>query len=179
MWGLDRLSAHATPSGTPPPHRDSYSPAPRRPYPGGGPGALPPRPGLPTRTSSLSLLNSPASSSTASLPSTARIPNGSARRRQGTGGPPPLDVPDPLQVLQSILGGPPRKPAIAKGFDAVEAAKRPDEVVEDIDFGGLSLHEFAAAETADTRHSSPVHTYSAQSVEECTSSANSHCLLCS
>lgn len=169
MWGLDRLAAQATPSGTPPPRRD-YSPAPRRPYPGGGPGPLPPRPGLPTRTSSLSLLNSPASSS-ASLPSTARIPNGAGRRRQGTGGPPPPDIPDPLQVLESILGGPPRKPVAAKGDSQTAAVDRPDEIVEEIDFGGLSLHEFATADAAGSRHSSSVHTYSAQSVEECMCSA--------
>jgi hypothetical protein len=165
MWGLDRLAAQATPVGAPPPRRD-YSPAPRRPYPGGGPGPLPPRPGLPTRTSSLSLLNSPASSST-SLPSTARVANGAGRKRQGNGGAPPPDVPDPLQVLESILGGPPRKPVTAKWNAETAPTERPDEVVEQIDFGGLSLHEFAVADVADSRHSSSVHTYSAQSVEEC------------
>ncbi|KAF2010425.1 Sac2 family protein [Aaosphaeria arxii CBS 175.79] len=163
MWGLDRLSAASTPSGTPPPRRDSYSPAPRRAYTGSGPGPLPARPGLPTRTSSLSLANSPASSST-SLPSTVRPPNGSTRRRQGTVGAPP-NVPDPIQVLESIMGGPPRKP-VTRVDTPVEPAKKPDVVVVEIDFGGLSLKEFAAAETAEIRHSSPVHTYSAQSVEE-------------
>lgn len=170
MWGLDRLAAQANPSGTPP-RRDSYSPAPRRPYSGAAPGPLPPRPGLPTRTSSLSLLNTPASSTT-SLPSTARIPNGSGpeRRRQGTGGAPPPNIPHPLQVLAHILGGPPRKPVAPSGDAATAIPKRPDEVVGEIDFGGLSLQEFVTADT-DIRHSSPVHTYSAQSVEECTCSA--------
>lgn len=166
MWGLDRLSAHSTPSGTPPPRRDSHSPAPRRPYLGAGPGPFPPRPGLPTRTSSLSIAGTPASS-TASLPSTARIPNGSGRARPGAGGPPPPNVPDPLQVLESIVGGPPRNPVAAKGDVSVAVPKKPEEVVEKIDFGGLSLQEFAAAHAEDIRHTSPVHTYSAQSVEEC------------
>ncbi|KAF2279277.1 Vps52-domain-containing protein [Westerdykella ornata] len=164
MWGLDRLSAHTTPSGTPP-RRDSYSPAPRRPYAGAGTGSLPSRPGLPTRTSSLSLLGTPASSTT-SLPSTAHIANGSERRRPGKGTVPP-DVPDPLQVLESILGGPPRKSAVAKEKEVAASVGRPDELVEEVDFGGLSLREYAAPGTADARHShSPVHTHSAQSLEE-------------
>jgi hypothetical protein len=162
MWALDRLSAHSTPSGTPPPpRRDSYSPAPRRGYP------PPARPGLPTRTSSLSL-NTPATSS-ANLPSAARIPNGPGRRRPGTGGPVPPNVPDPLQVLEAILGGPPRKPAAGKG-DSAGDVSRPEELVEEIDFGGLSLQDFAAAEVDPIQPASPVHTYSTQSVEECTSS---------
>ncbi|KAF2122334.1 Sac2 family protein [Lophiotrema nucula] len=160
MWGLDRLSANSTPSGTPPPRRDSYSPAPRRPYPGAGPGPLPLRPGLTPRSSSLNIL-SPNSSST-SLPSTQRIPNGSRYRRQG---PTPVNVPEPVDVLESILGGPPRKSAVGKGDD-VSQPKKPEEVVEDVDFGGLSLQAFAAADEPQIRHSAPVHTYSAQSVEE-------------
>ena len=170
MWGLDRLSAHPSPVGTPISRRESSSPAPRRPYPLSGPGPLPPRPGLPTRTSSLSLLGTPASSTT-SPPSTARIPNGSSRRRPGQGtGAAPTSVADPLQVLESILGGPPKKPVNTKGNASAEAVRKPNEIVDDIDFGGLSLEDFAAAEDApQTRRTSHVHTYSAQSVEECMS----------
>ncbi|KAF2870709.1 Sac2 family-domain-containing protein [Massariosphaeria phaeospora] len=157
MWGLDRFSAHTTPSSTPPPRRESYSPAPaRRPYPAPGPGPLPPRPGLNPRSSSLSLV-SPAS--------TARIPNGADRRRQPGGAPP--NVPDPLQVLEAIMGGLPRKPAAGKGGNTTGTLpERPEEVVEDIDFGGLSLHDFAAADVPDMQQLSSVHTYSAQSVDE-------------
>ncbi|KAF2193292.1 Sac2 family protein [Zopfia rhizophila CBS 207.26] len=163
MW-LDRFSAQSTPSGTPPPRGQSYSPAPRRPYQASGPGPLPPRPGLNPRSSSLSLI-SPASSST-SLPSTARLPNGSGLRRHGMGGAPP-NIPDPLQVLETILGGPPRKPSARKSEGISEdAPERPEEVVEDVDFGGLSLQEFAPAAIPEIRQTSPVHTYSAQSVEE-------------
>jgi len=164
MWGLDRLSAHSTPSGTPPPRRDSYSPAPRRPYPA-GPMPLPPRPGINPRSSSLSLI-SPGSSST-NLPAGARIPNGAGRRRPPGGAPP--NVPDPVQVLEQIMGGPPRKPVVSRieAFGAIPS--KPDEVEVDIDFGDLSLQAFAAQPAADTQQSSTVHTYSAQSVEECTS----------
>ncbi|KAJ4289007.1 Vacuolar protein sorting-associated protein 52 [Kalmusia sp. IMI 367209] len=160
MWGLDRLSGHSTPSGTPPPRRDSYSPAPRRPYPS-GPGPLPLRPGLNPRSSSLSLI-SPLSSTT-SLPATANIPNGSGRRRPPGGV--PLNVPDPLQVLESIMGGPPRKPVTIKVNGIGVIPDKPGEMETNIDFGELSLQDFAAADIPEPV-ASPVHTYSAQSVEE-------------
>ena len=166
MWGLDRISSYSTPTGTPPPRRDSYSPAPRRGYPPPGPGPLPLRPGLNPRSSSLSLAS--AANSTTSLPGTARIPNGGPRRR-GTGGG-PHHGPDPVQVLASIMGGLPRKPLAG---DATTRAipQKPEEVVVDIDFGGLSLQDFAAQAPVAQRQSTLVHTYSAQSVEECTSSS--------
>lgn len=161
MWGLDRLSQYSTPTGTPPPRRDSYSPAPRRGYP--GPGPLPMRPGLQPRTSSLSLVSPGASSM--SLPSTARGPNGAPLRRRPTGGIPP-NVPDPVQVLASIMGGTPRRPTNTNGNG--EAAYKPYELEADIDFGELSLHDFAEAAVSEQQRDTSVHTYSAQSVEECT-----------
>ncbi|KAF2198111.1 Sac2 family protein [Delitschia confertaspora ATCC 74209] len=161
MW-LDRF-AHSTPSGTPPPRGSSYSPAPRRPYPPSGPGPLSHRPSLPHRSSSLqSLATTPASSST-SLPSTARLTNGAGRRRD-TGGV-PQNIPDPLRVLESIIGGPSRK-ARADTTEASQATARPQELVEDIDFGRLSLQEYAEASNKEEQHSLPVHIYSAQPVEE-------------
>lgn len=167
MWGLDRLSAYSTPSGTPPPRRDSYSPAPRRGYPAQGPGPLPPRPGLLPRASSLSLI-SPGSSTT-SLPGSARGPNGAPRRRP-TGGA-AHQGPDPVQVLASIMGGLPRQPLPGNGEKDQAIPKKPEVVVvEEIDFGGLSLQDFAAAEPKENDRSTPVYTYSAQSVEECTCS---------
>ena len=155
MW-LDRFSAHSTPAGTPPPQGRAYSPAPRRP-------TRPSAPGLPPRSSSLTLLT-PASSSS-SLPSTARLPNGSARRPPNHGAPP--DVPDPVQVLESILGAPLRTRATASAGVSEERSK-PEEVVQDIDFGGLSLQQFVEAKAPTSQPSSPVHTRSAQTAEECT-----------
>lgn len=170
MWGLDRITPNSTLSGiaAPPPRRDSYSPAPRRPYPA-GPGPLPPRPGLIPRSSSLNIL-SPNASNT-SLPLGSRAPNGAGRRRPNGGA--PLDLANPIQVLSNIMGGPPRKPVNLKQEDADSAiVQKPEEVEEDIDFGGMSLKDFAAAAeveaTTGTRLPSSVHTYSAQSVEECT-----------
>ncbi|CAA9960353.1 Vps52 / Sac2 family protein [Pyrenophora teres f. maculata] len=156
MWGLDRLSSYSTPTGTPPPRHDSYSPAPRRGYPAP---AQPVRPGLTPRSSSLTPLVSPNASST-SLASSARMPNGGPRRRP-TAGPPP-NIPDPVHVLESIMGGPPRSLAATNGNASGNIMGRPEEVDEDIDFGGLSLHVFAAETPAPTS----VHTYSPQSVEE-------------
>jgi len=159
MWGLDRLSSYSTPTGTPPPRRDSYSPAPRRGYPAP---AQPVRPGLAPRSSSLTPLVSPSASST-SLASSARMPNGGPRRRPTAGAPP--NVPDPVHVLESIMGAPPRSLAATNGNASGNILGRPEEVDEDVDFGGLSLQAFAAETPAPI---SSVHTYSPQSVEECT-----------
>ncbi|KAI0575252.1 Vps52 / Sac2 family protein [Pyrenophora tritici-repentis] len=156
MWGLDRLSSYSTPTGTPPPRRDSYSPAPRRGYPAP---AQPVRPGLTPRSSSLTPLVSPNASST-SLASSARMPNGGPRRRPTVG--PPPNIPDPVHVLESIMGGPPRSLAATNGNASGNIMGRPEEVDEDISFGGLSLQAFAA----ETPAPNSVHTYSAQSVEE-------------
>jgi len=162
MWGLDRLSSYSTPSATPPPRRDSYSPAPRRGPNARGPSPLPPRPGLVPRTTSLGLISPNAS--TTSLPGNARIPNGGPRRRP-TGG--LHHGPDPVQVLASIMGGPPRQPiTIIRGKEQ-DIPKKPEVVVDEIDFGGLSLHDFAAEAPHEHQHPTSVHTYSAQSVEEC------------
>jgi hypothetical protein len=76
-------------------------------------------------------------------------------------------VADPLQVLETILGGPPRNPIKRQG-EVGTIPTKPDGVIEEIDFGGLSLQEFATAEVPQRRREEPVHTYSAQSVEECT-----------
>ena len=164
MW-LDRFSNQNTPSGTPPPRGSSYSPAPRRSYAAAGPGPLPPRPSLNPRSSSLSLIS--AASSSSSLPSTARLPNGAGRRRQGPGGVPP-NVPDPLQVLETILGGPPRRPVGGEAASSAgQAAEKPEHVVDDIDFGGLSLQGFAERSSHEQEPRTPAHTYNAHSVEEC------------
>jgi hypothetical protein len=159
MWGLDRLSSYSTPTGTPP-RQDSYSPAPRRGYPAP---AQPLRPGLAPRSSSLTPLISP-NASTTSLSSSTRLPNGGPRRRP-TGG---ANIPDPVHVLESIMGGPPRRSVTANGDTDGHTQAKPKEVEEVIDFGGLSLQDFVAESTRQRQPSTSVHTYSAQSIEECT-----------
>ncbi|XP_014554375.1 hypothetical protein COCVIDRAFT_105076 [Bipolaris victoriae FI3] len=160
MWGLDRLSQYSTPTGTPPPRRDSRSPAPRRGYPVS---AQPVRPGLTPRSSSLTQLVSP-NASTASLPLSERLPSGGLRRRQ-TGGAPP-NVPDPIHVLEAIMGGPPRNGPTTNGHGGGDVLGKPEQLDEHVNFQGLSLQDFVADKPAERQPPTSVHTYSAQSVEE-------------
>ncbi|QIX00880.1 hypothetical protein AMS68_006397 [Peltaster fructicola] len=128
MW-LERLagpSAQSTPGGGTP--NRAYSPLPRRLASQGGP-ASPHRPGLTPRTSSLGALLS--NGSTDSLPANARIPNGSQLGTELNGSP-GLDGQDPLAILIGILG--------VSAEDRTQGS-RPD-LVEDIDFHGLSLEAF-------------------------------------
>ncbi|KAI4621907.1 hypothetical protein J4E80_004281 [Alternaria sp. BMP 0032] len=64
------------------------------------------------------------------------------------------------------MGGPPRSSPATNGEDSTRISEKPGMVEEDIDFGDLSLHDFAAAKTAERQQPTSVHTYSAQSVEE-------------
>ena len=137
MW-LERFSAQSsqsTPSTTP---NRSYSPAPRRSVQL-GPSTLPRRPGLSPRTSSLSVGS--LGGSTESLPSAARLPNGSNLKNELASSPTP-DIPDPVDVLESILG-----PLRKEGPDHENASNgvggTPPTLTEDIDFGGLNLEEYA------------------------------------
>ncbi|KAF2401651.1 Sac2 family protein [Trichodelitschia bisporula] len=144
----DRVATQS-PAGTPP-RSQTYSPAPRRgPYPSQP--QFPPRPNATPRVSSLSLVSTPAASTT-NLP-TLGVPHVvPARTRM-----PPSDAADPLQVLQAIMGGPVREGKRSRD------AQLPD-LLADIDFGGLGLEDFAKQEA-----SSPplnVHSYTAQSIEE-------------
>jgi vacuolar protein sorting-associated protein 52 len=157
MW-LDRISGHttpaATPSGSPPQStKRSYSPAPPRssnlaPHPSM------PRPGISSRSSSLSLLSN---DSTPSLLSSSRRPNGSALKHSATA----VDVPDPLEVLERLVG------SEDKGGHAAVAPTAEDGYGEsefDLDLDGLSLREIAQR--------GPIHVeegteYAAQLVGEC------------
>ncbi|EAW08322.1 putative GARP complex subunit (Sac2) [Aspergillus clavatus NRRL 1] len=142
MW-LDRISGHSIPSGAPFDSR-SNSPAPRR-----SPSYLSPapsshRPGPNRQGSSLSLLLTP-SDSTTSLSATAREGNGSVLKQGAAARSRPSDVADPLEVLQSIIGkqkGGTLETAAATSVSPQSG--KPPTLVESIDFGGLSLEEFAS-----------------------------------
>ncbi|KAL1985583.1 hypothetical protein VTN96DRAFT_7563 [Rasamsonia emersonii] len=138
MW-LDRLSGHS-PSGTPPPFSNrnrSYSPAARRssrlsPAPQNA------RPALNPRSSSSSSLLATPNESTTSLSDAAGASNGVVSK-PGASRPRPAGVPDPLEVLNRIIGKKtPDQPVETP-------AEKPAQLVEDIDFEGLSLEEFAAS----------------------------------
>lgn len=135
MWGLDRFSGHSTPSGSPPPQNRSLSPAPRRPShlnPG-----LAARPPHSPRSSSLNLSGKHYSSST-SLNS-PHLPNGSGLKQQIT---PPADFTNPLKLLEEIVGRPISDEDEGHGEEEEGQLEKPTELVEDVDFGGRSIHDF-------------------------------------
>lgn len=152
MW-LERFSgqsAQSTPSGGSP--NRPYSPSPRKSFQL-GPSTLPRRPGLPSRTTSLSAAS--LVGSTDSLPAAARIP-GASNLRRDLASSPATDVQDPVDVLERILGPLPAK-GQDEGGDIKQKTGAPDAIDGDIDFGGLSLEQFANAPTqpASTRQPPP------------------------
>jgi hypothetical protein len=78
--------------------------------------------------------------------------------------PPPLDLVDPLEILQQIVGSP--LPATLNGTSTPLAAKKPEKLVPEVDFGGLSLQDFVEKKdnTEDVRIESPNYT---DTIEEC------------
>lgn len=135
MW-RDRISGQSTPPGAirnpSLPRRSSSSQLSRGPYTN--------RPGLTSKTSSTSLLVSP-NESRASLPGLSRPPNGSGLRQTSAQQSRPEAVPDPLEVLNGII----RKERQDKDIPQIttQPEARPQDLVESIDFGGLSLEQFA------------------------------------
>ena len=137
MW-LDRFSGHSTPTESPPPQNRNYSPAPRRTShrASGQRSGL----GLTAGGSSVSLgLNS--NGSNVSLPTISRMPNGSSLRQEHRPSP---NVPDPLNILRSILG---ISNEDSQNKDETQRlGKKPQGLETDIDFGGLSLEDYAKGE---------------------------------
>lgn len=159
MW-LERLSGQSTPSAsTPTDQLRSHSPAPHR-----SSHLAPrtaPRPPYGPRTSSLGLA-SQANTSTLSLNS-PKLPNGSSLKQQVA--PPPVFV-DPLHALRDILGQGSDHGVDGgndKGAGALDS--RPTSLVEEVDFGGLSLHAFAR--DVDPQEPKEAHRSATQTVEEC------------
>lgn len=135
MW-LDRLAGHSTPSGTPPPFNSRpYSPARRSSRPPPAPQAF--RPSVHPRSSSTSFLLTP-NESTTSLPSTARTPSNGTPYQSGLSRTRPPDTPDPLSVLNGIIGSKLPEKSVETPLD------KPKQLVDTVDFQGLSLEEFVA-----------------------------------
>ncbi|KAJ5219182.1 uncharacterized protein N7498_001281 [Penicillium cinerascens] len=134
MW-RDRISGQSTPSGAncnPSLPRRSSSQLSRDPYSN--------RPRAASRNSSTSLLLTP-SDSTTSLPGTGRPSNGLGLRQTSAQQSRPAVVPDPLEVLNGIIG----KEKQAKDIPQLSTLPdRPTELVQAINFDGLSLEEFVA-----------------------------------
>jgi hypothetical protein len=145
QW-LERLAAQtrdATLSQAP---QRPYSPAPRRTSQLSS-NAVPRRPGIPSRSSSLAIAS--LAGSLDSLPDAARIPAGAHLKSQLAEST-VVGTQDPIQVLQSILG-PVRALDIAEDVANASAdSEKPDGFTYEMDFAGLSLTEFAQAPIAST-----------------------------
>ena len=146
MW-LDRL--HSTPSASSPP-LTTRSAAPRRPS-HLAPSSAPQRPGFNPRSSSLSLASN---ESTTSLLASSRRPNGSGPKQSYAG-------PDPLNILERLLG--PEGKTLKESSEAVNGAGA-SGIDFELDFHGLSLRQLVTQEAADSRLEPVQNT---QSIEEC------------
>lgn len=158
MW-RDRISGQTTPAGV---NSRNLSPLPRRsssqlsPSPHGRPGAT-------SRASSASLLATP-NESTTSLPGTARAANGSPLKQTSIQRPRPANVPDPLEVLNGIIG---KETQIAKNVPTLPSdVERPAQLVETIRFDGLSLEDFLEKEEAAPRRKTRHNDINAQTVQQ-------------
>ncbi|KAI9671680.1 MAG: hypothetical protein M1831_003208 [Alyxoria varia] len=156
---LERLSAQSTPAPSPPPsHARTHSPLPRRSFQAT-------RPGLPSRTTSLTSL---ATSSSGNLGNTTRSSNTSGLKNQINASP-PAEVEDPLAVLGRLIGADASNHDRA---DITEYVTRPlhDDApgaVEGVDFGSLTLEEFVERNSdTSTPHSNNAPSHSDRSIEE-------------
>ncbi|KAK4126344.1 Vps52-domain-containing protein [Parathielavia appendiculata] len=155
MW-LDRFAGQHPPGSAPlPPNiqNRSHSPLPRRTSSARGPYVTSQqRPGILSRGSSLSLASNDSSSS---LLGASKRTNGSALKQSTIVG----DAPDPEAVLARILG-PLHDPATSEEDQTRRITE--DDLDLDFDFGGLSLHELAAADVGRAA----ADTYRPQTVED-------------
>ncbi|KAJ6044957.1 hypothetical protein N7460_006312 [Penicillium canescens] len=135
MW-RDRISGQSTPTNS-----RNLSPLPRRTSSQLLPGPYG-RPGVTSKTSSTSLLVTP-NDSTASLPGTARTANGSPLKQTSIQRPRPANVPDPLEVLNSIIG---KENQTETNESQLLELEKPAQLVEIIQFDGLSLEDFLTKE---------------------------------
>lgn len=144
MW-RDRISGQSTPTRNPSLPRRSSSQLSRGPYNN--------RPGAGARASSTSLLISP-NDSTTSLPNQATSAQNGLGSRQVSGQRTrPPAVPDPLEVLNGIIGREQPPKDVPQLSD--QSYTRPNQLVESIDFNGLSLEEFVAKSDPPPARKSP------------------------
>ncbi|KAL7810362.1 Sac2 family domain-containing protein [Trichoderma gracile] len=141
MW-LDRLSAtQANASGPSTPQLTSRhnSPLPRRTSSNLSPYITSQRQGPSPRGSSLSLVSG---DSTTSLLASSRKPNGSEARQNPT-----AQASDPVDVLEKLLAA---DSEVVGKTQSRAGLITPEDLALDFDFGGLSLQELAAEESATT-----------------------------
>jgi hypothetical protein len=159
MW-RDRISAQSTPSGA---NNRNLSPLPRRSSSQLSPSPYNSRPSVTSRNSSASLLPTP-NDSTTSLPGTARTTNGSPLKQTSIQRPRPPNVPDPLEVLNGIIG---KETQVDKNVpQLLSALERPGQLVETIHFDGLSLEDFVEKEEPTPRRKTRESDVNAQTVQQ-------------
>ena len=130
----DRLSVQNLRANTPPKVSRSLSGQPH-------PSSPSQRLSIGPRSSSLS--NSPNGPSTANVPNAGRQQKGSSLKYELDNGR-VEGVEDPLEVVRRIIGTTGRRGSSSSQDNrTVEISEKPVELVSDIDFGGLSLEEFA------------------------------------
>ena len=159
MWLSGRSTPAATPSGSPPPPANrSYSPAPRRPS-NLAPSSAAQRPPFNPRSSSLSLVSN---DSTTSLLSSSRRPNGSGLKQSVTA----VNAPDPLEVLERLLGSEGKEKASSKSANGTFANKNTVDYdyEAELDFDGLTLREIVEGQPSNAKEE---HVYITQTIEEC------------
>jgi hypothetical protein len=145
QW-LERLAAQTRDATTSPaPHRP-YSPASRKSSQLSF-NAIPRRPGIPSRSSSLTIASLAGSSD--SLPAAARVPPGAHLKSQLADSA-VVEAQDPIQVLQAILGPVRALETFEDDADSSAGSTRPSGFIYEVDFDGLSLSEFAQAPLAPT-----------------------------
>ncbi|KAL4741897.1 Sac2 family-domain-containing protein [Aspergillus similis] len=155
MW-LDRIAGHSTPD-------RGLSPIPQRSFSHLSPNRQNSRPGLSRPGSSLSALVSP-SSSTTSLPTVARVCEESTLKQNATGSRPP-NVADPLEILNGII----KKQTVESNTGNCirrSGPAKPDQLVEDIDFCGLSLEGFLQKPESNSSRRGDVSAQTIQQFEE-------------
>ena len=91
--------------------------------------------------------------------------NGSTLKHEVT---PPADFPDPLEVLEKVLG---RTLQLDNKIDGAPSGytspEKPPELLKEVDFGGLSLEAFAQDMDLESEKNEVDTRMAAQTVEEC------------
>ena len=109
-------------------------------------------------------MNSKANISTTSL-SSHKAANGSTLKEAVS---PPPDFADPLKVLEAVIGKSLPEEKTQNGeLDGDEVRERPSQLVDEVDFGGLSLQDFVRNGVCEAGEKGPEVQGTAQTVEEC------------
>ena len=142
--------------------RRPYSPAPRR--SAQLPRDLLLRPAYDSRSSSLSQLSRENTSADSDTKRTQNSTHTVLKPQIA----PPTDIEDPLDVLHTIIGSVSGEGYVNSVTKTNGESRRPDKLVEDIDFHGASLEEFAGIRAlSESDPDGPLDEHIIQSIEQC------------